>query len=306
VRPVYAGDQKNDQRQMTIEAPAEFIASHLWAVLFIITSVMLLLAWLLWEGLQRYGPRIVTLMQNLLARLSPHAQRLPFPGAMLSAWGVVRRLGVQVLVSMAVAVTACIGFVEIADEMAADEDLGQFDSALSAALGRHASDAQLQFFATLTDLGDRSFLIALAGGIAVLLLFRRRWFMAAAWVVATAGGGFLTTALKALFERSRPEWAHGFASADGWSFPSGHASGASIVYGLLAYLVVIHLPKRLHLPLAAVAMTLIVCVGFSRVILQVHYFSDVLGGFAFGAAWVAAWIAGLEAFRGRQQGAMSS
>lgn len=291
---------------MTTEGLAEFLAAHLWAALFIITAVMLLLAWLLWEGLQRYGPRLVTLLHELLVRIRPHAQRLPLPGAVLSVGDVVRRLGVQVLASMAIAATACIGFVEIADEIAVDEDLGQFDSALSAALSRHASDAQLRIFATLTDLGDKAFLIPLAGCIAVWLLLRRRWFLAAAWIAATAGGGLLNTALKAFFERSRPQWLHGFAAADGWSFPSGHSSGAFIVYGLLAYLVVIHLPKRLHLPVAVLAMALIVCVGFSRVILQVHYFSDVLGGYAFGAAWVAAWIAGLEAFRRRQPADMYS
>lgn len=53
-------------------------------------------------------------------------------------------------------------------------------------------------------------------------------------------------------------------------------------------------PKRFHLLIAIGAAALIVCVGVSRVILQVHYFSDVLGGCALGAAWVAAWIAGLE------------
>lgn len=44
----------------------------------------------------------------------------------------------------------------------------------------------------------------------------------------------------------------------------------------------------------------LLCVGFSRVALQVHYFSDVLGGYAVGVAWVAAWIADLEVFRRRQ------
>lgn len=53
-------------------------------------------------------------------------------------------------------------------------------------------------------------------------------------------------------------------------------------------------PKRFHLLIAIGAAAVIVCVGGSRVILQVHYFSNVLGGCALGAAWVAAWIAGLE------------
>jgi len=286
---------------MTMQRLAEFLAIHLWAVLLVITSVMLLLAWLLWFGLQHYGPRITALLQDWLNRIRPHAQRLPLPGPVRGMWQVARRLGLQVVVSMAIAVTACVGFLEIAEEIGVDEDLGQFDAALSDALSRHASDDQLRIFATLTDLGDKAFLIPLAGLVALLLLFRRRWFLAAAWLIATASGSLLNAGLKTLFERSRPTYLHGFASADGWSFPSGHSSGAFIVYGLLGYLVLIQLPKRYHLPVAALAMTLIVCVGFSRVILQVHYLGDVLGGYAFGAAWAAAWIAGLEAHRRTQR-----
>ncbi|MBL8268751.1 phosphatase PAP2 family protein [Steroidobacter sp.] len=255
---------------MTMVQVAELLAVHLWAALFAITSLMLLLSALLWHGLQRYG-----------------------------VWQTVHRLGAQVVLSLAVAVFAFLGFVEIADEIGADEDLGQFDTALSTALSSHANETQLQMFATLTHLGDKRWLIPLAVVIAAILWWRRHRFLATAWVIATASGGLLNTALKAYFERARPEFLHGFATADGWSFPSGHSSGACIVYGLLAYLLVILAPKRFHLLVAASAMLLIVCVGFSRVVLQVHYFSDVLGGFAFGAAWVAAWIAGLEAYRRR-------
>lgn len=287
---------------MTTEKLAELLAVNLWVVLFVITLGMLLGAWLLWAGLQRYGARFVTLLQNLLDRIRPHAERLPMPRAVHGAWQIAKQLGVQVLLSMAIAVVACVGFVEIADEIGVDEDLGRFDVALSAALSQHASDEQLRVFAAVTDLGDKKFLIPLAAAIAVFMLYRRRWKLAATWIVAAAGGGLLNVGLKALFERTRPERLHDFAAADGWSFPSGHSSGAFIIYGLLAYLIVINSKPRWHLPVAVLAMTLIVCVGFSRVILQVHYFSDVLGGYAFGAAWVAAWIAGLEAFRRRQQG----
>jgi len=286
---------------MTTEKLAEFLASHLWAVLLVITVGMLLGAWLLWYGLQRYGARVVARLQELFAGIGPHVRRLPIPGAVHGVWQFARRLGVQVLLSMAIAIMACVGFVEIADEIGIGEDLEQFDTALSAALSQHASEQQLRIFAAVTDLGDKRFLIPLTAVIAALMLFRRRWVLAITWLVVTAGGGLLNVVLKAIFERSRPEHLHGFASAHGWSFPSGHSSGAFIVYGLLAYLIVIHSTPRWHLPVAAIAMMLIVCVGFSRVILQVHYFSDVLGGYAFGAAWVAAWIAGLEAFRRRQQ-----
>lgn len=277
---------------------AELSAEHLWTALFAVTGAMLLVAWVLWYGLQRFGGRVAALLQQWLVRLGPYAKRwVPESGPVSDAWRLARRLGLQALISIAVAVIACAVFIEIADETAADEDLGQFDVALSAALSRHASEDQLRTFAAITHLGDQAFLIPLVVIVALLLLWRRRWFVAAAWVVASAGGGLLNIALKALFERSRPEHLHGFATADGWSFPSGHSSGSFIVYGLLGYLAVLHTPKSFHVPAAAIAMTLVVCVGFSRVILQVHYFSDVIGGYAFGMAWVAAWIAGLEVLR---------
>ena len=282
---------------MTTTELAELVATHLWITLFIVTSVMVVLAWACWYGLQRWGSRIVALSREWGGRIRVHASWLPTPAVVSNAWLIARRLGIQALLSAAFAVFASVAFLEIADEMGTDEDLGQFDIALSAALSRHASDEQLQTFALITDLGDKVFLMPLVAVVALLLLWRRRVFTAAAWVVACALGGLLNVALKAIFERSRPEFVHTFATADGWSFPSGHSSGAIIVYGLLGYLAVLHTPRSFHIPSAAIAMTLVVCVGLSRVILQVHYFSDVLAGYAFGASWVAAWIAGLEVLR---------
>jgi undecaprenyl-diphosphatase len=51
-----------------------------------------------------------------------------------------------------------------------------------------------------------------------------------AWIAATAGNGLLTRALKVIFERTRPLHEHGLLSSEGWSFPSGHASGAAAVF----------------------------------------------------------------------------
>jgi undecaprenyl-diphosphatase len=282
---------------MTPTEVAELVATHIWITLFVLTSVMVLLAWAGWYSLQRWGGRIVVLSREWGERIRVHASRLPAPRLVSNAWQLARRLGIQALLSAAFAVMASVAFFEIADEIGADEDLGQFDVALSTALGRHASDEQLHAFSVITHLGDKAFLMPLVAVVALLLLRRRRAYTAAAWVVACALGALLNVALKAFFERARPEYLHSFAAADGWSFPSGHSSGSIIVYGLLGYLAVLHTPKSIHIPTAALAMTLVVCVGLSRVILQVHYFSDVLAGYAFGASWVAAWIAGMEVLR---------
>jgi undecaprenyl-diphosphatase len=73
-----------------------------------------------------------------------------------------------------------------------------------------------------------------------------------------------------------------------------------LVYGLLGYLIVSHAPRAWHFPVALASVALIVFVGSSRVLLQVHYLSDVIAGYASGAAWVALCISGLEMIRWRE------
>jgi undecaprenyl-diphosphatase len=162
---------------------------------------------------------------------------------------------------------------------------------------RHLADGTLRLAGVLTHLGDPELLIPAAAVVALLLFWRREWLLAWSWVAGTGGGALLNRLLKALFERSRPEHSHGFATADGYSFPSGHASGAMLVFGLGAYFLVRHTPPRWHLPVTFAALLLIVFVGSSRVLLQVHYLSDVLAGWLVAASWIALCVAGLEALR---------
>jgi undecaprenyl-diphosphatase len=70
---------------------------------------------------------------------------------------------------------------------------------------------------------------------------------------------------------------------------------------MLGYLIVRHTPSVWHVPVALVTLTFVVFVGFSRVILQVHYLSDVLAGFASAGAWVAFCVMVFETLRRRAQ-----
>ena len=73
---------------------------------------------------------------------------------------------------------------------------------------------------------------------------------------------------------------------------------ATILYGLLAAYAVWHIRQwRYRMLGAVVAGVLIVLVGFSRIYLGAHYFSDVTGGYAAGAAWLAAWLAFMQTLR---------
>jgi len=99
--------------------------------------------------------------------------------------------------------------------------------------------------------------------------------------------------------RPRPPTALDFLSHLSWSFPSGHSMGSLIAYGMVAYLVVLALmPRRgLQAGVVAAATLLVLSIGLSRMYLGVHYFSDVMGGFAAGVLWLSACISGLEVAR---------
>jgi membrane-associated phospholipid phosphatase len=165
-------------------------------------------------------------------------------------------------------------------------ELPRFDIALAQSLHAQLSPPLLRAAAMLTHLGDVLWLAVPATLLLAILLWRRQWQLAAIWPGALIGIMPLDGGLKALFRRVRPLDDHGFISAAGWSFPSGHAFGAMVFYGMLAYVLLRLLSPRFHRAVIAAALVLIGVTGISRILLQVHYFSDVLAGYAGGAAWL--------------------
>ena len=290
-----------------MEAAADFLARHALLVLLAIAAVMLVITALLWRLVEKFGPPLWTLGVRTWEFLHGHAathrlRRTPMLGPFLSrTLSIGRYLGFYALISFGVALAALGAFFELADDIGLDEDLARFDSALATALSQHLSVSVLQAAALITHLGDKRFLIPLGLTVTLVLLAKRRRLLAWIWAIATSAGALLNVLLKAIFERTRPVHEHGVIVADGWSFPSGHAAGAMLVYGLLAYVLIRTTERRWHLPIAVSAVSLIVFVGFSRVLLQVHYLSDVLAGYLSAASWSLACIAGLEAVRWREQ-----
>ena len=114
------------------------------------------------------------------------------------------------------------------------------------------------------------------------------------FAVTMIGISVLTSSLKELFERDRPNLIQEY-DGTGYSFPSGHSTGPMVFYGFIIYLII-----RSRFPLVAkwivgiVLGLLIFLIGFSRIYLGVHYASDVIGGFLLGFAWLATNIAIFE------------
>lgn len=121
--------------------------------------------------------------------------------------------------------------------------------------------------------------------VVALLILRR--FPDALFVAVTAGGGgALTTAVKFGVGRARPEWSEPVSWAEGFAFPSGHTTGTAIGVTVLLVILRPQLSAGWRWGLASFGVVMVIAVGASRVVLGVHWVSDVLGGLLFAAAWV--------------------
>jgi undecaprenyl-diphosphatase len=149
----------------------------------------------------------------------------------------------------------------------------------------------------VTWLGSGGVLWTLTGTAAVVLALRRRWRLTAYLLATGAGELVLDPVLKALVGRLRPVVAHPIAHGNGNSFPSGHALGSIVCYGAL-FLVFLPAARGVwRRVLTTVIVTLIAAIGISRLLLGVHYISDVLGGWALGITWLGVTAFAFELFR---------
>jgi membrane-associated phospholipid phosphatase len=129
---------------------------------------------------------------------------------------------------------------------------------------------------------------AVVTGTAVLLLWRASRRLDAVFVGGSVIGITITVAiLKAVYERARPDTGSPIRLPHSYSFPSGHAATAVVLYGALGLLLAERARSRLRAAgwlVAAVVVAL--AIGWSRVLLNVHFVSDVLAGFAVGLAFL--------------------
>ena len=142
----------------------------------------------------------------------------------------------------------------------------------------------LQF---ITDLGGSEAAWLLLPVATVWLLVRRAPRLAVYVAVTGLGSAVLNTGVKALVDRARPLVDMPVLAAPGASFPSGHAMGSTITFGVLLLVFLPVLPPRLRRPATAAVVALVAAIGVTRVALGVHFPSDVLGGWLLGVLWLA-------------------
>ncbi len=140
----------------------------------------------------------------------------------------------------------------------------------------------LRLFIAITTLGGASVRAPITIAAALVLALRERGREAAMLALAVAGGAILLPILKIAFDRARPDLLWHLVVQTDWSFPSGHAMGSMILYPLLGHIAGINRSRARGL--AALGVVVALLIGMTRVLLGVHWASDVLGGWLIGGA----------------------
>jgi membrane-associated phospholipid phosphatase len=136
-------------------------------------------------------------------------------------------------------------------------------------------------------------LYALAAGLALALFRHVEWLPLLAFTVP--GGLILNALVKHVFARARPSFGSSTMTLASYSFPSGHTADATVWWGF-ALLFWFAWQKRRGPRAAAcvLAITMILVTGLSRMVLGLHYFSDVLAAMAEGAGWIVLCLAACQ------------
>jgi undecaprenyl-diphosphatase len=195
------------------------------------------------------------------------------------------------LLSLLFTVVLLFGFLQIADAVA--EGRFSFEQRLMLALREpNAPDDPIgprwfvNMWINITALGSGDVVTLLALIVLGYLAMLREWRTALVFAIAMIGAGLGGTLLKDVFDRPRPEVISRLIDVGSLSFPSGHSLISAVVYPTLgAMLARLVKHVRLKLYFVAVALTMMVLIGVSRVYLGVHYPSDVLAGWMLGLGW---------------------
>lgn len=174
----------------------------------------------------------------------------------------------------------------LVEELLEADELIRLDESINQLIGPIRTEGMITVFTWITDLGGSPALIAVALVTTGLLWAHGRKHLIAPVWLTILGSQITTYAAKYVLARPRPEFVTEVAALTP-SFPSGHTTSAMAVYGFIAYIIARDLMRtRQRFELVYWTAVLISLIGFSRMLLGVHYASDVAAGFLVGAFWL--------------------
>lgn len=229
-------------------------------------------------------PRLASLRAFWQARLSPKGH-----------------LGLHFTIGVLLLISAGLLFAGIPEGVVRDAATASIDMQVAQWFHSNAAMPLTRFVLFFTHVHSVPGLILLSTLFAIFLIWRKKRYWLLSLAVAVPGGMLLNVALKHIFQRARPSFDEPLLTLTTYSFPSGHAAGSTVFYGVLAaYLVCTIKPWRWRFIIVLSAIALVALVALSRLYLGVHYLSDVLAGIIVGIAWLALSLAAVATLRRRR------
>lgn len=205
------------------------------------------------------------------------------------------RYGLRVTLFALATLLLMIPFLYLLLQVTSDGPLTQTDMEIADSFHDLARDSRLLVGVAkvVSFLGIPGWYYLIVGAGAMYFWRKGRSRVAAYLVVTNVVGGLINFAVKQAVGRPRPRLDEPVAEALGESFPSGHAMASTVGYGTLLLAFMPILPRRWRVPAVVGYFVWVALMALSRVVLGVHYVSDVVGGFVLGLAWL---VAGTAAF----------
>lgn len=202
--------------------------------------------------------------------------------------------GLVLSAGIVVAVLALIGFVGITVEVLSQSSLVAVDQHVLnyiPSMRTHGLTILFRFFTTAASSISSLFLIIVLG----ILYWRRQKMPILVLILALGMTALSSTVLKLVIARARPDQLLGLVHESSFSFPSGHTLSATVLYGLLAYMLFrVTTSAIARLEIVVGALSMIILVGYSRVYLGVHFPTDVVASFLAGTFIISLFITAIE------------
>jgi membrane-associated phospholipid phosphatase len=196
--------------------------------------------------------------------------------------------GLTLTVGAAAVLALGVSFEQMLDSVLERDGITLVDRPVLHFLATHRQPWSITAAEVISDIGS-PLGVAVTGLLvgSVLAVLRRSWLPLLVVVLGGAGIAVINTTVKRLVSRSRPPQLTAVLGEHGFSFPSGHTTGTTAVWLLLAWMIGHWVIGRRagRVMVWTGALLMIAAVGLTRIYLGVHFLTDVLAGWALGAAW---------------------
>ena len=196
-------------------------------------------------------------------------------------------LGLRLTLSVLLFIGATWLFAGVAEDVVTGDPLVTVDQVVTHWFQVHSLSGVTRWMVLVTRAHDTAPVSALGLAFAFYLAWRRDWYWLITLLLALPGGMSLNLLLKQIFHRGRPVLDEPLLGLASYSFPSGHVTAATLLYGALAAFLAAQTPEPgRRVALYATACLLVLLVALTRVYLGAHYLSDVVAAAAWGTAWL--------------------